>query len=65
MNHHEKYIECGGVFCPYCGSHDIEGDSFESDEYGVTQVVGCNECHEEWKDTYTLTQVVPVSNTSE
>ena len=49
------YIDEGGTRCPFCGSHDITGDEVNIDAGTAWQDVFCNDCSEEWQDTYTLT----------
>lgn len=56
----EKYLATGGVSCPFCGSHDIEGQGFDADEDGVTQEVGCNDCDREWIDRYKLHSITVI-----
>ncbi|NTW34545.1 MAG: DUF1178 family protein [Syntrophobacteraceae bacterium] len=56
----KKYLETGGVSCPFCGSHNIEGQSFDIDEDGVTQEVGCNDCCREWIDSYKLHSITVI-----
>lgn len=50
-----QYVALGGVRCPFCGSSEICGASFEADAGGATQEVGCNDCDASWLDTHTLT----------
>jgi RNA polymerase subunit RPABC4/transcription elongation factor Spt4 len=38
--------------CPFCGSDDISGDSWEQDGPTVSQVVDCLDCGETWVDSY-------------
>ena len=54
-----KYIETGGVGCPRCGSHDIEGGSVSIDQGIAYQHVWCTnpECLLNWTDQYTLTSI--------
>lgn len=49
------YIDEGGTRCPFCGSHNIEGQEVNIDAGTAWQDVHCNDCPEEWQDTYTLT----------
>ena len=53
----KKYIESSGIGCPFCNSHQIEGDSFQSDGKHVWQSVECLDCDKTWDDIYTLTDV--------
>lgn len=41
--------------CPFCGSSDVEGDSFDVDAGGVWQPIVCTTCNRKWNDLYTLT----------
>jgi hypothetical protein len=50
-----EYVEKGGCTCPFCGSDDIEGGSFNADAGYATQETSCNECDRSWEDQYTLT----------
>jgi hypothetical protein len=50
-----EYLEQGGTVCPFCKSHDIEGQEVNIDAGTAWQDVSCNQCGEEWQDTYTLT----------
>lgn len=55
-----NYITTGGVACPYCKSHDIEGlGPVEVDEGRATQEIGCVKCDEGWTDEYKLVGIVP------
>jgi len=38
--------------CPICYRQDIEGESFDCDEEGVTQVMHCLGCEATWTATY-------------
>ena len=53
----QDYIESGGNRCPHCGSDNIEGGSFNTDSSKAWQGVWCVNCHEEWVDVYTLSDV--------
>mgnify|MGYP001161685594 CR=1 FL=1 len=50
----KKYVESKGVRCPYCKSEDIEGGFIEVNAGVAQQNIRCNNCGEEWTDTYTL-----------
>jgi transposase-like protein len=47
------YAATGGNECPYCHSDEVEGGSFDSDEWGGTQEIGCNDCGRRWVDKLT------------
>lgn len=49
-----EYAERGGLNCPYCGSDNISGGSFDVYHGGVSQDVSCGECDRSWTDDYTL-----------
>ena len=54
-----EYIKGGGNLCPFCHSYDISGGHFESNEDGQAwQYVSCKVCGEEWRDCYTLVDVI-------
>lgn len=54
----QNYLDCGGVFCPFCGSGDIEASESVNVDGGVgTQGVSCNICMEDWTDVYKLFDV--------
>lgn len=50
----KKYLEQGGVRCPYCDSDNITGGSFDTEFGEVYQKIWCEECHKEWTDLYKL-----------
>jgi transposase-like protein len=52
----EQYLKASHR-CPYCKSEDIERDFVEVNEGEATQRVTCNDCHQDWIDIYTLTDV--------
>lgn len=51
----KEYASQGGVYCPVCGSEDIEGYDTEFDIGMAWQNCTCAACKSEWTDTYTLT----------
>ena len=55
MQTNQQYIDNGGTQCPYCNSHDIEGQEVNIDAGSAWQDVTCNHCGQQWQDTYTLT----------
>jgi transposase-like protein len=55
-----KYVEGGGLHCPYCGSTDMVILGRESDDDGLRQDVVCHGCGREWADWYTLTDILEV-----
>ena len=52
-----EYLKTGGVHCPHCKSHNIEGGSFEYDSTVIWQKVTCYDCHKRWIDIHDLTSV--------
>ena len=55
------YIQSGGVCCPYCGSDQIEGDSYDHQEGCVTQEICCLSCDKSWTDVHSLTHIEETS----
>ena len=54
----EDYIAGGGQFCPYCKSISIKKVNDEFDMAGHAHYyMACEDCKEEWTDTFTLTDV--------
>lgn len=55
----ERYIQHGGVSCPFCGSEDIEGGFVETSEGYAFQPITCKEegCGKKWKDIYILSDL--------
>ena len=53
----QKYIDHGGVICPYCLSTDITSGHIESDAAIAWAKVSCNCCDKQWQDLYTLTGI--------
>ena len=52
-----RYLENGGVRCPFCDSDDLEGGFIEVDEGGACQEVRCLACERRWRDSYKLVDV--------
>ena len=50
-----EYLDEGGTVCPFCKSHDIQGQEINIDAGSAWQDVNCNQCSQDWQDTYTLT----------
>jgi len=47
--------------CPFCGSEDISGGAYNSEEYGsVLQNVKCDGCGKKWEDHYKLVDVTEI-----
>jgi len=53
------YIRSGGVYCPYCGSHDLDEFGQDFDETGIQKYIRCLACDERWTDIYTLKDMTP------
>lgn len=50
----EEYVNEGGVRCPACQNHDIEGGSVEIEQGCAFQGCHCLTCGAEWTDVYEL-----------
>lgn len=53
----KRYVAGGGTHCPYCGSDQIEGQSFDVEDGKVYQEVVCVVCSAQWQNQYTLTGI--------
>ena len=52
----EEYIKNPNT-CPYCGSEELSGGTFEQDDdYGWRDVF-CTACSRSWQDLFTLTGI--------
>lgn len=47
-----------GAACPYCGSDQIEGESFDAEGAETWQTVRCLECDREWVEVYALQHAI-------
>ena len=54
----KKYLEQGGLVCPFCGSQHIEAGSMIFEAGGITQRIFCHACNERWTDVYKLEAVM-------
>lgn len=54
------YLATGGNACPFCQSESIEGTT-DREYNGETQdhLIECLTCERQWRDVYTLTDVIP------
>jgi transcription elongation factor Elf1 len=43
--------------CPFCGSHDIEGQQVQIDCGACWQPISCTTCKRKWDDIYMLMNV--------
>lgn len=50
-----RYRRTKGARCPFCGSSELEGGSFNVDSGSASQEMSCLACDKEWHDTYELT----------
>jgi len=51
-----EYIKYPNL-CPYCGSEELSGGTFEQDDnYGWRDVI-CRACKRKWQDLFTLTGI--------
>lgn len=55
-----KYVEAGGVKCPYCQSEDLQASNQEIDESGIYFDCECKSCLREWKEHYVLAAIMPI-----
>ena len=52
----KKYVE-NPDNCPYCGSSNIIGDMFEASYNQAWRPVTCNNCGQEWREIFTITDI--------
>ena len=57
MDTAKEYIEKGGNSCPHCSSGDITGGYIEADNHIAWRNVECEECGENWREEFTMTNV--------
>ena len=55
----QKYVEDGGVHCPYCGSTDLDCSLMNQDGPIAFQEISCNGCDKQWTDIYKLVDMTP------
>ena len=53
----ELYLSGGGVTCPFCGSDNLICGELDTHDDAKHQGVVWDDCHKEWTDIYTLTDV--------
>ncbi len=53
-----KYIDAGGVYCPYCENENLEWGSVEIEGAGAYQQAYCPECGARWANSYGLVSIV-------
>lgn len=56
------YLKRRGLYCPACGSSDIEGRAVEVEHGTCQQVVSCNDCLKYWVDIYKLNDIEEVGD---
>lgn len=52
-----EYVRLGGHSCPHCGSKNIEGGSYDTQDEMTCRPCTCRECGKSWQDEMTLTGV--------
>jgi hypothetical protein len=55
-----NYLQHGGIHCPDCLNHDIEGGSVEIEHGTAWQDCTCNACGLRWTDGYQLCTVIKI-----
>lgn len=55
----KQYLEKGGVYCPHCGSDDLESSCIDLDCDMATVNVKCCSCQSDW---YDVLKFVGISN---
>lgn len=50
-----RHAQTQGMYCPKCGSDEIEGNEVTTGNGMATQEMGCLVCGATWTDTYRLT----------
>ena len=54
----KKYIDAGGVHCPYCKGENRQFSSIEVEGGGAHQQIECIDCGARWADSYLLVGIV-------
>ncbi len=54
----KKYIDAGGVYCPYCENENVNWSSVEIEGAGAYQQGHCPECGARWANSYALVSIV-------
>ena len=54
------YIETDGASCRCCNSDALLRDPLMQDERGITQIVTCMTCANQWRDVFVLIDVQDV-----
>jgi ssDNA-binding Zn-finger/Zn-ribbon topoisomerase 1 len=55
-----KYVQGGGVRCPYCQSQELEAGQGEFDADFAWVTVTCTDCGEEWHEVFHLATINPL-----
>jgi hydrogenase maturation factor len=54
----KKYVDGGGVRCPFCSGDDIVGQSVQIEAGAAWQDMSCSDCNAVWTDSYKLVGVI-------
>ena len=52
-----KYIADEATHCPFCGSDQVEGQSFDYEDGRIYHPIICTACGRSWQDGYTLDSI--------
>jgi hypothetical protein len=62
----QKYLKKSSLFCPYCGSEDVQDDGCSGSVLEHFDFFTCNNCHdqwvEEWKNTLPQEEIRDILN---
>ena len=58
MIYKERYIENGGLTCPFCGAGPVEGGFIQVETGFAFQKMCCTVCNGRWQDVFQLVDVV-------
>lgn len=56
----KKYLESGGMRCPYCESEAVGGEEVVVDVGSCFQNMFCGDCKESWGAVYHLVSAEPL-----
>ena len=51
----KKYLERGGICCPFCGSTAVAGGHIVAQHTNAWAEVECEDCGAQWRDVYSMT----------
>ncbi len=54
----KKYIDAGGVYCPYCENEDLEWARVDIEGDEAYQQARCPKCGGRWANSYALVSIV-------